>query len=474
MNKPRYDTRGMAFRRTDPLGRRTLTKFDDLGRQVATVENASSQFDLAQDITWQPGANGASARWAVNPARLSASASDANRVTSYLYDASGNIVRMVAHAPGASGGERVQVTEYEYGTTAAAGGSTDPMASLVASEELLSAVRYPDESTGLPGAGDAFAVRYAYNRLGELRATTDQNGTRHEYQRDAAGRVTRDSVGALGAGIDGAVRAITVSYDAAGRMLEVRTAADELGTSVSSGVGFTYTPLWQVASVVQNPTGSALATNGTPAAGSRSVSYAYATVLPSTAATPPATGDNFSRLSTTTYPTTSTVVTQTYASGLDARLSRVSGLSLNSPNGTRYALASYRRLGMDTFAVVDYPAVDIQLDRTWSPSDRKRRTNGWTSQAAGVYPGLDRFGRVVAQSWLDGVTGSTAAGYRPAIVDQIHTYDLASNRLSKRDGRAGSRRGRHEKSCEDADSWPVSARSVARTRGVQVARARDR
>ena len=56
-----------------------------------------------------------------------------------------------------------------------------------------------------------------------------------------------------------------------------------------------------------------------------------------------------------------------------------------------------------------------------------RRTNGWTSQAAGVYPGLDRFGRVVAQSWLDGVTGSTAAGYRPAIVDQIHTYDLASN-----------------------------------------------
>ena len=71
------------------------------------------------------------------------------------------------------------------------------------------------------------------------------------------------------------------------------------------------------------------------------------------------------------------MVTQTYASGIDARLSRVSGLSLNSPNGTRYSLAAYRRLGMDTFAVVDYPAVDIHLDRTWSPSERKRRTNGW-------------------------------------------------------------------------------------------------
>jgi hypothetical protein len=33
-------------------------------------------------------------------------------------------------------------------------------------------------------------------------------------------------------------------------------------------------------------------------------------------------------------------------------------------------------------------------------ADRKRRTNGWTSQAAGVYPGLDRFGRVIRQTWL--------------------------------------------------------------------------
>ena len=72
--------------------------------------------------------------------------------------------------------------------------------------------------------------------------------------------------------------------------------------------------------------------------------------------------------------------------------------STNSPNGTRYPLAAYRRAGMDLFAVVDYPTVDIQLDRTWSAADRKRRTNGWTSQAAGVYPGLDRFGRVIRQS----------------------------------------------------------------------------
>jgi YD repeat-containing protein len=119
---------------------------------------------------------------------------------------------------------------------------------------------------------------------------------------------------------------------------------------------------------------------------------------------------------------------------------------------------------MDLFAVVDYPAVDIQLDRTWSAADRKRRTNGWTSQAAGVYPGLDRFGRVIAQSWLDGVTGSTAAGYRPAIVDQIHTYDLASNRLSKRDGRAGaSWAGRDWEYSYDSLGRLTEARQGART-----------
>ena len=60
------------------------------------------------------------------------------------------------------------------------------------------------------------------------------------------------------------------------------------------------------------------------------------------------------------------MLTQAYTSGIDARLSRVSTLGFNSPNGMRYPLATYRRAGADLFAVVDYPAVDIQLDRTYS------------------------------------------------------------------------------------------------------------
>jgi RHS repeat-associated protein len=427
-----YDARGMAALRLDPLGRRTLSKFDDLGRQVATVENASATFDLAQDITW----NASAGRWAVNPSQLSATAADVNRATSYVYDHSGNVLRLVAHTPappGTSGGEQVQVTEYVYGTTAPA--SPGPMDSLVASNDLLGEVRYPDETTGLPGTTDAFKVRYAYNRLGELRATTDQNGTRHEYARDAAGRVTLDAVTAFGTDIDTTVQAIAVTYDAAGRLKEILSTRDTAATVIDSGVGFTYTPLWQVASVVQHPTAAAFNGSGQPASGSRSVAYAYSTVA---FGANPTLGDNYTRLSTLTYPDGKTVVGPTYGSGIDTRISRVSGLDIVSPSAAKFSLAAYKRVGADVFAVVDYPTIDIQLDRTWSAGDRKRRTNGWTSQNAGVYPGLDRFGRVIRQAWLDGATGSTQNGYRPAIVDQTHAYDAASNRLSRLDGREGA------------------------------------
>ena len=115
---------------------------------------------------------------------------------------------------------------------------------------------------------------------------------------------------------------------------------------------------------------------------------------------------------------------------------------------------------------------DASLTTRSSNTHRKRRTIAWTSQAAGVYPGLDRFGRVVAQSWLDGVTGSTAAGYRPAIVDQIHTYDLASNRLSKRDGRAGaSWLGRDWEYGYDSLGRLTEARQGARTGVTTTVRA---
>jgi RHS repeat-associated protein len=425
-----YDARGLAAIQIDPLGRRTLSKFDDLSRQVATVENASVTFDTGQDITW----NVAEGRWVVNPNMLFSTASDVNRVTSYVYDASGNVRRLVAHTPGATSGEQVQITDYIYGVTAATT-TPGPMDSLVTSNDILAEVRYPDESTGLAGITDQFKVRYAYNRLGELRATIDQNGTQHEYTRDAAGRVTLDAVTAFGANIDNTIKSIAVSYDAAGRLKEALSATNIAGTAVDSGVGFTYSPLWQVTGVVQNPTGAAFTVSGQLETNSRTVQYNYATQAFGTNST---LGDNYSRSDRLTYPSGGTALTYKYGLGIDDRTSRVSWLEMGSPIGDKYTLAAYSRVGQDVFAVVDYQTIDVQLDRTWSAGDRNRRSNNWTGQDAGVYPGLDRFGRVIRQSWLDGATGRTTAGYRPAIVDQTHSYDAASNRLSKLDGREGA------------------------------------
>jgi hypothetical protein len=60
---------------------------------------------------------------------------------------------------------------------------------------------------------------------------------------------------------------------------------------------------------------------------------------------------------------------------------------------TKTEVVAFSHVGLGLAAEVDYPVSDVQLDRTAS-GDGKRRTQGFTTQAAGVYPGWDRFGRV--------------------------------------------------------------------------------
>src|SRR5690554_354010 len=93
------------------------------------------------------------------------------------------------------------------------------------------------------------------------------------------------------------------------------------------------------------------------------------------------------------------------------------------------------------FAQVDYPEIDVQLDRTLT-HDGKRRTQGYTTGTQGQYPGWDRFGREVRNVWADGdltVHGSlTTVPNIPPIFEETYTYDNASNRLSKLDARPGA------------------------------------
>ncbi|HRQ73077.1 MAG TPA: RHS repeat-associated core domain-containing protein [Phycisphaerales bacterium] len=117
-------------------------------------------------------------------------------------------------------------------------------------------------------------------------------------------------------------------------------------------------------------------------------------------------------------------------------------LSLNLVHESQAGHVAYSHVGLGLAAEVDYPVADVQLDRTAS-GDGKRRTQGFTTQAAGVYPGWDRFGRVARQAWVDGdyTQHGTTGGLpdRPAVVDLTHGYDRPGNRLTRYDGRPGAR-----------------------------------
>ncbi|MBC7834516.1 MAG: hypothetical protein H7Y88_05370 [Phycisphaerales bacterium] len=125
---------------------------------------------------------------------------------------------------------------------------------------------------------------------------------------------------------------------------------------------------------------------------------------------------------------------------MDDRISRVESLSVGT--GTPPTLVSYARVGLDMVAGVDYPTPDVQLDRTYDGLGRRRYV-GWQLAPLGSYAGWDRFGRVKRQSWLDGTltrkTGSTTLPNKPPILETIHSYDAASNRLNAYDDRDGAK-----------------------------------
>lgn len=408
--------------------RRTQILYDDLGRRIAVIENY-----VDAQIAWDSGLDGG--RWKVSSG-LNIAEPDTDRVTSFVYNGSGNVIRQTAHLPHASNPESVQVTQYAYGTSIASG-------SLIDSNDLLSEVHYPNETDGSPGTTDAFKVKYRYNRLGELIKVTDQNQTEHTYTRDVLGRITRDGVTAFGLGssIDDYVKSIGVVYDDLGRLQRISSnkAADGTGDVVNE-VEFGYTGLWQVESVIQDPD-SALTVLGGTSIPQRSITYAYDT-QPIGAGVGGVTGPgNYSRVSRVLYPGGDGYDHNYTVTPWDDRISRLSSLVV--PTGGE---VNYQFVGQSMFAAVDYVAPDLQLDRTLDAEGR-RRLSSHTSQAAGIYPGWDRFGRVIAQAWVDGELQPTSPVStrpdRPQVVYETHTYDRASNRLSKHDARDEVANGHH-------------------------------
>lgn len=411
-----YDDWGRVRKTNDPEGKGTITKYDDMSRVVATIENAISLDE--DDITWSSGA------WSV-PTVANA---DQDRVTSFVFDGNGNVVRRTAHINDGS----VQDTEYVYGTTN--GSASNPDESLLNSASLLSEIHYPDESSGTAGATDAYKVFYAYNRRGEIRSMTDQNDTEHAYTRDDLGRVIQD-LATIGSGsdIDDTIDRLVVAYDAHGRVSEVLS--KDGATTVVNGAGVEYTPLHQVQRVYQNHDGDP------DDSGVDSIGYAYAN-------SDAATGHNHSRLAKVWYPeemsdasitpgtalttsTTGETLTFDYSGVINSAISRVTGLEIDGWGTSTDTLVSYEYLGANVPVVTAYPRATTSLDYTksWDGSD-----------PSGSYPGMDQYGRVVWHPWVrDGFQPGPNTGYpdRTPLMARRYAYDDMSNRIRDWDGRPG-------------------------------------
>ena len=166
-----YNDAGEPEIAIDTAGKQAKTVFDHAGRVKESIQNfVSGGTDSDENITTQ---------------------------TTYTLD--GNVKTITAVNPTTGN----QITEYTYGTTL-----TD---SNVAHSDLLTVEKYPDAS-----AGDATdRVKYLYNRQGEAKQLTDQNGTVHAYDRDKLGRLAHDRVTTLGAisdPVDAAIQRISTTY----------------------------------------------------------------------------------------------------------------------------------------------------------------------------------------------------------------------------------------------------------------------
>ena len=65
-------------------------------------------------------------------------------------------------------------------------------------------------------------------------------------------------------------------------------------------------------------------------------------------------------------------------------------------------MQTYSYLGLDTVVIVDDPQAGIELTYVEQPGDSYANTDGGDQ-----YTGLDRFGRVIDQNWINTSTGTS-------------------------------------------------------------------
>jgi len=229
---------------------------------------------------------------------------------------------------------------------------------------------------------------------GQVVAMTARNGTVHGYSYDAVGRLTADAVETLGTGVDGAIRRQEYRYDAMGRGTLLTAYDSAEGGAVVNEVRRAHNGLGQLVREWQSHAG-VVDLSTTP-----SVQYAY---------TEAASG-NHSRPESMTYPSGDEVVFG-YGSGVDDAISR---LTTVSEGGGNVEVLCY--LGLGTVVKRTHAETGVNLSYL-------KQSGEADGEAGDRYTGLDRFGRIVDQRWVNS-SNTNLDRYQ-------YGYDRAGNRLFK-------------------------------------------
>jgi len=360
----------------------TATAYNDAGEAWKMIDPLAiemrKEFDDAGRMTSQID------NWVASP-----SGDDENRTTEYAYNADGNTATITARMDTANDDE---ITTYIYGVTTSGGGGSDLNSNL-----LLYAIEYPEDTS-------SSRVQMKYNRLGQVTERKDQNDTVRSFDFDKLGRPVQDRVTTFGTGVVNTIKRIATEYEARGMVSKVTSydnATVGSGT-VQNQVEFAYNDFGQLITSWQDHDGAVVKTGGTP---TPKVEYGYADGSSSS---------NQIRPVSMTYPD-GRVVGYSYgtADAINDKLNRVETITLDDGGGAS-DVVTYKYLGLGTIVRADYIEPEVMLD-LWGGSP-------------GSYTGIDRFGRVVDQLWID-------YGEDPDVnvARILHGYDRDSNRLYRED-----------------------------------------
>jgi RHS repeat-associated protein len=331
---------------TDQRGIIGKTDYDYLGRTVRTIE-AFSAFAPSNSL---------------------------DKTTEFTYDGMNHPLTLQADLTGGA----YEQTNNVYGVTTSGGSGLN-------SNDILSAVQYPDKTTGNPSSSQQESR--TVNALGEQITFTDRNGNVHTYTLDLLARQTSDTVTTLGSGVDGSVRRIDTAYDGQGNAYLFTSYSDTGGTTIVNQVQRKFNGFAQLMQEWQAH-GGAVNTSTSP-----NVQYTYKEA---------ANGANNSNLLTIVYPNGRTL-TYNY-DGISRLTSIADGAT---------TLESYSYLGLDTVVKRAHPQPNVDLTYI---------TAGGSGDGGDQYTGLDRFGRVVDQKWYNNSTSTAADEFK-------YGYDRDSNRL---------------------------------------------